>query len=213
MIRIVENNDWVIFTLLGVGALYLVMLLALQRGGSVREFLSESVSESQNIFVNSLITSVGFCIVLSVLMASYIPILPKWQVELEWNGFGLNKIGFFGLVSGVFLVLKSILSLFFYWSIGQAERFLSLILVGQKFYFLASLVLMGVCIMHYYFPIDRQLAIDGYFLFLGVLFIAKLIFYVFHRERPLPSEWYYKILYICTLQILPLLAVWKLLFL
>jgi hypothetical protein len=45
-----------------------------------------------------------------------------------------------------------------------------------------------------------------------MMFLAKCIFELFHKEPILPKEWYHKILYICTLQILPLLVLAKLLF-
>lgn len=190
MIRIVENNDWVIFSLLGVGAMYLVMFIALQRGISMREFLVEKLANSQNVLVNWIIVSAGFCVVLSILWAAYIPMLPRWVENLKWEGIGLNKMGYFLLIISGYFLLKVFLSLFFYWSIGQATRYLGLVLVSQKFYFLASLVVMGLCIMHYYFPIDRLVAVEYHLLLLPIMLIAKMFFYAFYPEKALPEEWY-----------------------
>ncbi|TQE61297.1 DUF4271 domain-containing protein, partial [Leptospira interrogans] len=40
----------------------------------------------------------------------------------------------------------------------------------------------------------------------------KNLVYIFHNQPILPEKWYYKFLYICTLQIVPVLVLWKFLF-
>ncbi|WP_232815864.1 DUF4271 domain-containing protein [Chryseobacterium capnotolerans] len=69
-----------------------------------------------------------------------------------------------------------------------------------------------LCVTHYYFPIDRNKIFPYYFFFFAFVFIFKVFFYLFHKNKILPEKWYYKFLYICTLQIAPLLLLWKLLF-
>ncbi|MDO5616201.1 MAG: DUF4271 domain-containing protein, partial [Cruoricaptor ignavus] len=44
------------------------------------------------------------------------------------------------------------------------------------------------------------------------LFSFKILFFTFNKNYILPKEWYYKFLYICTLQFAPLFALSKLLF-
>ena len=93
MVRIVENHDWVIFTLLGIGFVYIIMLNWLQRGESLLDFLFQEYSGGQNNILNWSIISIVFCIVLSVLFSQYIPVIPPYIAEIEVNGFVLNKIG------------------------------------------------------------------------------------------------------------------------
>lgn len=213
VIRIVENNDWVIFTLLILGAIYLVMFYSLQRGLSLKEFLLQDYNEKQNSLLCWAIISIGFSIALSVLMAQYIPIVPRFMVEYNINGYVLNKIGMMITSFLVFYFVKSFITALFYKGIGQLEKYWVLGFIAQKFYFILSLLLILINLIHYYLPIDREKMYVFYILGFFLFFIGKNIFYFFHKEQPLPEEWYYKILYICTLQILPLLAIWKLIFL
>lgn len=76
----------------------------------------------------------------------------------------------------------------------------------SKDLFNRSIIANGIGFAYYYFPIDKERALGCYLIIIGLLFFIKNILYIFHRDEPLPREWYYKILYICTLQILPLLA-------
>ena len=72
---------------------------------------------------------------------------------------------------------------------------------------------MMAVIAHYYLGVDKEQAYIVYAIAGMVFFLIKNICYFLHKEKPLPREWYYKILYICALQILPMLAVWKFVFL
>lgn len=213
MIRIVENNDWVIFTLLGGIAMYIMMFYWMLKGESVWRYLSKTRAESSNNFPTWLVVSGVYLVVLSVLISQYVSVLPRFIGDIQVNGWKINKIGMMIMVLFSYYLMKSIITLIFYKAIRQPKRWLVLMFVAQRFYFVKSLVLIVLSIVHYYFPIDRLDAYDYYFMLLIILFVAKNLFYFFHKEESLPKEWYYKILYICTLQILPLLAVWKLLFL
>ena len=213
MIRIVENHDWVILVVLVIIAMYLALFNGLQRGQSIWEYLRQDYKEIQNLFLCWLGISVGYITVLSVLFSQYIPLVPRFVLNFDIDGFVLNKMGVMFGVLLLFYFVKSVFTALFYKGIGQVQKYLVLGFVAQKFYFLQSLLLMVLCIIHYYFPIDRQGFFIYYLILMVLLFISKITFYIFHKDKPLPREWYYKILYICTLQILPLLAIWKFIFL
>ena len=83
---------------------------------------------------------------------------------------------------------------------------------AQKFYFVLSLILIILSFVHYYFSINKLSLFNYYLIAMVFLAIFKMLYYMFHRQQPLPKDWYYKILYICTFQILPMLALWKFLF-
>ena len=106
LIRIVQQNDWVVIILVSCIFLYIFMLLSLRRDSSVTEFLLQKFADSTN-------------------------------------------------------------------------NFLSWIIISFVFAF---------------------------------AFLFKQIYYILHSSNILPQKWYYKFLYICTLQIVPVLVLWKLLF-
>ena len=187
MVRIVENYDWVIFTLLGIGFVYIMMLNWLQRGESLLDFLFQEYSGGQNNILNWSIISIVFCVVFSVLFSQYIPVIPPYIAEVEVNGFVLNKIGMMLILLLLFYLLRAVVTLLFFSAIGQVKKFLV-------------------------YVINKGEAYIYYAFFMLVFFVGKNVFYFLHREKPLPEEWYYKILYICGLQILPVLAIWKFIF-
>ena len=213
MVRIVENNDWVIFTLLGLVMLYIMVFNWLQKEVSFKEYLFQSYDLAQNNVLTWILISGIFVGVLSLLLSQYVPIVPRFVADIDLMEFRINKIGFFFTVLSLYYILKTVLSLLFYKTIGQMGKYLVMTFIAQRFYFVESLLLLCLSIVHYYFPIDRVEAFLYYAVFMAVLFVGKILFYFFHKENPLPDRWYYKILYICTLQILPLLAVWKFIFL
>lgn len=213
MIRLVENNDWVIFTLLGLVAMYLVMFYWLLRGISFWEYLTQGYKEAQNSVLTWVVVSIGFVVVFSLLFSQYIPVIPRLFLELEVEGWVLNRMGSMLLVLGGYYVVKFIFTAIFYASIGQIDKILVLGFVAQRFYYIQSVLLVIMSVFHYYYFPNNIFLYPYYEILVGVLLLVKNILYFFHKEHPLPNEWYYKILYICTLQILPFLAMWKFIFL
>ena len=211
-IRIPENNEWVIFILLGCAFIYIFMMLWLQRDSSVKEFLFQEFTVSANNLLSWVITSLVFSLLAATLFSQYIPTVPEFISKRDLFGFQLNKFGYTFTVLILFYFIKSVFTYFYYQATGSGRKWAVFYFTTTKLYFIWSLVLIGVCIMHYYFAVNRKEAFPFYILFFAIIFIFKLFYYIFHRSKILPKEWYYKFLYICTLQIIPILVLWKLLF-
>lgn len=212
MVRITENNDWVAITLIGCLFLYAFMFMFLLREISLKDFLSQKIEDANNIFLSWMLTSIAFCISLSVLISQYIPIVPNWVSDIQIWGLELNKVGFTTICILAFYLLKSFFSYLFYAGIGNARKWTSFYFVATKFYFVLSIVLIILSFSHYYFDIEKPKALNYYLIFFVFVFIFKNLFYLLRKNQILPIKWYYKILYICTLQIAPLFAIWRLLF-
>jgi hypothetical protein len=211
-IRIPENNDWVIFILLGCIFLYLFMMNIVEREANLRDFLLQKYFDASNNLPSWVITSCVTAITLSVLVSQYIPIVPKYVADLQILGYQLNKFGFCFVAVSLFYCVKSSLGFLFFQSIGDGKRWSIFYFTSTKFYFIISFLLIILCVAQYYFPIDRSKIFLYYLFFFSFVFIFKIFFYLFHKNKILPEKWYYKFLYICTLQIAPLLLLWKLLF-
>ena len=212
MVRIVENNDWVIITLIASLFAYVFMFVFLLRDIRLKDFLMQKYEESSNNFLAWGITSLVFCATLSVLISQYIPIVPKEISDLQLFGVELNKFGFTFLSLLIFYVLKAGLGFLFYSGVGNGRKWGIFYFTATKFYFVLSIILIILCFSHYYFDIDKMKMLQIYLFFLSFVFVFKVFFYFFHNNKILPVKWYYKILYICTLQIAPLLVLWRLLF-
>ncbi len=212
MIRVVADNDWVIFTLLGCGFIYALMFLTLLRDLNLRQFLLLDFEDASNPFLVWVLTSLVYTIVLSVLFSQYIPIVPKIVSDYQLGGYELNKFGYtFGCFS-LFYLSRICGSYLFYNAIGNAKKWRRFYFTTTRFFFVMSLILIILSIANFYFVFDKisvALKFSIFFIF-GIAF--KQFIYLFHKNRMLPEKWYYKILYICCFQIAPMFALWKVLF-
>ncbi|MEC5394020.1 DUF4271 domain-containing protein [Bergeyella sp. RCAD1439] len=212
MVRLTENNDWVVWVLLGVIVVFIVVLQYLQREAGLREFFTQNFIDSGNIFPTYLLISGCYMLLLTTLLSKYIPILPQWVEAFSVSGYSLNKFGFTFLAVLAFYLVKFFFSFVFYSSIGQDTKWGKFYFVSSKFYLALSFILMAVVFTSYYLPVDQLFFLRALIISSLAVFVFKILFFYFNKNRVLPKEWYYKILYICTLQFAPLLALGKLLF-
>ena len=212
LIRLAENNDWVVFIILGAILVFIMVLQYLQREAGLVAFFTQNFIDSSNIFPTWLVVSVVYTVLLATYFSQFIPLVPKVAEQVSPFGYSLNKFGFALLGISVFYFIRFFLTFFFYSSIGQDKKWGKLYFVSSKFYFAVSILLIIAIITNYYFDINRLLLLKISLFFVIFIFIFKNLFFAFNKNYILPNEWYYKFLYICTLQFAPLLALWKLLF-
>ncbi|WKS95255.1 DUF4271 domain-containing protein [Riemerella columbina] len=214
MIRILEHKDWVIFSLLGIGFLYVFVLRVLLRDINLVEFFTLKKEVANNTFQAWLLVSLGFAIAVGLALSSLLPMVPHWfATEISVWGYQPNKIGSVLLSLLVLFAFRNFFTYFLFASIGDLDRWASFYFVATKFFMGSTLALIALILAQYYLSIDTEWMLYAYMAFFSISFIFKNLVYYFHKDEILPEEWYYKILYICTLQILPFLVVWKFLFL
>lgn len=213
LVRIIENRDWVVGVLLASVLVMIVVLQYLQRERGLKGFFTAAYSDSGNIFPTWILISVVYVLLLSTLFTSYVPMVPLEIERLSLFGFSLNRFGYTLLVFSLFYFSRFFLTFFFYSSVGQDRKWGRLYFVTSKFYMALCFVLIGAVVLNYYFLVERLEFLQVTLLVAVGLFLFKILFYAFNPNYILPKEWYYKILYICTLQFIPILALWKLLFL
>ncbi len=93
-VRIPENNDWVIFILIGCIFLYVFMMNIIERDASLKDFLLQKYFDASNNLPSWIITSCVIALTLSVLISQYIPVVPKFIADLQVFGYQLNKFGY-----------------------------------------------------------------------------------------------------------------------
>gem|GEM_PF-4037992 len=158
MVRIVENYDWVIFTLLGLGVVYLILFNWVQKEVSFREYLLQSYGEAQNNLLSWIFVSCVFIVSQALLLAQYIPIVPRYVSDNDISGWIPNKIGFMIIILSVYYLLKALITLLFYRAVTRPKKWLILGFIAQRFYFVESLIIMLAVIVHYYLGVDKQQA-------------------------------------------------------
>ena len=188
------------------------MLLYLHRDSSVKVFMLQKFADSSNNFLSWIIVSVVFIVLLAILISQSVPIVPKAVSDIHFFGFELNKFGFTLLTLLSFYGLKSLMSYLFYAGTGTMNRWPYFQFTASKFYFAISLLLMGLCFYQYYYEFDVLKLFDFYFKGFILIFIFKIMLYLLSPQHILPEKWYYKFLYICTLQIAPVIVLWTVLY-
>ncbi len=188
------------------------MLLYLHRDSSVRVFLLQKFEDSSNNFLTWLIISVVFVLSLATLISQSVPVVPAAIRKLSLFGFELNKFGFTLWVIFLFYFIKSLLTYIFFSGTGSGRKWPYFQFTASKFYFTVSLLLMVLCIYQHYFKVDLLQLYNYYFFGFLMIFLLKILLYLFSPQHILPIKWYYKFLYICTLQIAPVIALWSVLY-
>jgi hypothetical protein len=212
LVRLLENKDWVVFTLLACILALSLMLISFQRKASLKEFLLQKTEDSSNNYLSWIVVSVVYAMLISLLISQFIPFIPHFISQYSLLGFTLNKFGFTLLSISAFYTIKIIITYFYFFGLRRQKKWQYFYFVATRFYFVLSMILIIACLQINYFPFDRVKTYQTYASLFIIIFVFKNIFYLFHNYKILPKNWYYKFLYICTLQIIPLLVLWKFLF-
>ena len=212
LVRIVEHNDWVVYCILGSIFAYIIVLSVFNRDANIKDFLTQKIEDSNNLTPSWATISIVRSVMLSILLSQFVPVVPQIFSDIQLFGLQLNKFGFTFLAVIAFDAARNVLTFLFYNSIGDGKNLKGLTLISSKFYFLESIGLLAAGFALYYYPVDLVQYFYGIIIVLISLFVLKNLIYIFHNQAILPEKWYYKFLYICTLQIVPVLVLWKFLF-
>lgn len=212
VIRFYEQHDWVIFCILACIFIFIFSFIFLHRDASIKDFLLLKKEESSNIVLSWILTSVAFTIMCSVCLSQFVPTIPKSISNISFFGLSLNKFGFTFISVCLFFFSKTVLTFFFYSWLGYKKLLINLYTISNKYYFLYCIGFVAAALSLYYYDVDSLNFLYVIMICCTILFILKLCLIWYNKPQTLPREWYYKILYICTLQIAPLMMLWKLLF-
>ena len=212
MVRITEHNDWVVYCILGSIFAYIIVLSVFNRDANIKDFLTQKIEDSNNLTPSWTIISIVRSVLISLLLSQFVPVVPRFISDFQLFGIQVNKFGFTFLAVIAFDLIKNLLTFLFYNSIGDGKNLKGLALISSKFYFLESIGLIIAAFALFYYPLDLVRYFYVIITVLISLFVMKNFIYIFHNQAILPEKWYYKFLYICTLQIVPVLVLWKFLF-
>lgn len=212
MIRIViEQKAWgsVLFFCC---VAYFIVLQVFFRGRNFRTLLWGTEEELINKIPGYSLLSCVYILLLSMLTYILVPERP-WSV-LSWDIFGYrpNIFGFCLMVYAAYFIFKFLLGRLLYGLSGSTRKFIYLQTFMLRWYLLTVpllLILSFVYFFHFY-PNTNYNEAFRYFL-LGIFFI-KLIGIVSLTQKVLPRNHYLKIVYLCTLQIMPVVVLIKVLF-
>lgn len=213
MVRILENKDWIIYSIIAIIVLYIFTSRVINKGLSLTDFLFLPKENTGNLYVNYSLISLAYVFILSVFLSPHLPIIPQWVAEhVVFQGYTLNKLGFTFLSFSLFYLSKCLLSYLFFKSSFSIKNWNWFVFKLNKFYGVLVALFTLLTIFEYFTPLTTHISLTHYLGILIIILLAKVMLLLFNRDPVFPNGWYYKFLYICTLQITPYLAIVKFLF-
>lgn len=211
--RVVENKDWVIGIVMIAVLLYIISSRLLHKDLSLWEYLHLKYYENNNAMLSWILVSLSHIFLLGALISQFIPIVPKSVVAIcNSIGFVPNKMGFFTSCMFVFYLLKSALTYLFFAITGNLKRWYRFYFITHKFYIVLNIFMVVLILMFHFTHYPISSSVKTLPLILGGIYIVKLAYLIMHQQFVLPKEWYYKFLYLCSLQIIPSMVLVKILY-
>ena len=207
-----ENTDWVVGIILGSVLLYILVLHVLQRQPNIVKFLNQNFQDSGNIFPSFLIVSGVFILLLSTLIYSFVPSIPRFLTFLDFAGMELTRFGYTLLVLCVFYFIKFFCTFFFFSTVDIVKGWGKMYFLCLKYYLVLGVALIGFVFFVFFTSVSHFMLLQFFFYGAVIALFFKILYFLLHPAGILPKEWYYKILYICTLQFVPYIVLGKLLF-
>jgi hypothetical protein len=217
-IRVAPELHWPILALLAILSLYILANTLLNKNMSIGDYLRQTYHPESHYFGQVLLIGLVFTSLLSLWLWPLLPTLPAWLQDIEVMGYVPNKFGYLLACMASYMIIKHLLCWCFYLCSGSLKRWVPYCFSLHKFYLVFSALVVLLIINQYFLHVEHYFLPKGfdehrtYGLILVGMFVTKCIFEFFHQEPILPKQWYHKFLYLCTLQILPLLVLAKLLF-
>lgn len=202
--RTIENLDWVIAVLVASMAVLVINRILFSNNfyalGSLEQFIG--VNDNQQIF--SLINQLLFAVLLGTLCVPYLtdeydyvfnqPIVKALTAALILLLFFWVKSLFAGLGAFAFKL-----------SYNNVVNFRV-----SSYYRFFSVAVLWVSVLLFYFSEIPRLPI--FFSTLGILVILRSFQFTYkfkNQQEQISKNWYYNILYLCALEILPLFVLYK----
>ena len=162
-----------------------------------------------NTTLFSFIVNAVTVLLISVLLVSYFDI--NYNNLPNFNFYYLSRIGItFGIIS-IIMLFRLLIEIVFYKVFYESSSILYFMKSSSYVNAKNVLLLLVICFLFFYTQINKDyLIIIGFILlFLNRIFeIYSIYAKQIHKNK---SIWYYNILYLCTLEILPIMVLAKLL--
>lgn len=204
------SNDLPIFIVLVSATLLVIVFQVFHKGMGLIDYLTGPMEETGNLYSSWILGSIAFAMCWSVILSSFIPAVPRsWQDLVSFSGFRFTSFGFvFWCVSGLML-FRSIFSFLFFHTSGHKSTWLPFVHQALQFHTVYTLFLLPSILIWFYILDSSVHFFPHIIAILGGIEVLKIVHYLIHHRHCLPHGWYHKMLYICTLEILPLFFLWK----
>ncbi len=205
--REAPTADWIFFVLMGCLLMVCICSLLFTKNVYTLHNRTEYMSYTDNnTFLFSMLINVLNLVLFSLLIVSYFHISFS-AFQTPFTGFSIVL----GIISAVMLV-KVCLEILFHKAFYAEQDFKFFINSSSYINARNVLVLLSLSFLFFYSPIPKTYIV----LLAGILLIVNRLWELFYRyftqKNNISQIWYHNILYLCTLEILPVLVLIKLLY-
>lgn len=195
------DQSWVFILLLAVILILGVSRILFQRNYASLRSLAVFQDNQENFFPFAFMTHVVLIVLIGLILLPFIDISTDFLSEN-------NVINLFGILIFWFL-FRFFINLLLIYLLQMKDYFREIINTQVYFRFFAVFILLLAVLLLYYSSISNQIILVVSLASIGLMLVLEYVF----QWRKIGSGWishsYYFILYLCMLEILPILYVFK----
>lgn len=195
------DQSWVFILLLAVILILGVSRILFQRNYASLRSLAVFQDNQENFFPFAFMTHVVLIVLIGLILLPFIDISTDFLSEN-------NVINLFGILVFWFL-FRFFINLLLIYLLQMKDYFREIINTQVYFRFFAVFILLLAVLLLYYSSISNQIILVVSLASIGLMLVLEYVF----QWRKIGSGWishsYYFILYLCMLEILPILYIFK----
>jgi len=204
--RVINNTDFITLLLL-IGLLILVLAKVI-----FQDFFGKAFQLKNENFENQYLISGFLTLVLLInFTILIIPFVKNITSSLYFTNIYIKYIAVFILLS-VFYLIKNLFFYLYHVILTNQEsytEFVQLRITNTSWLIIYSFLMI---LYYFYSSFEKKYFTEIIIILYLFIKIIEWIIYIIQNKTEKQLQWYYKIVYLCTLEILPLVVIFKFLF-
>lgn len=212
MLRNTVSHEWIFLFLILTVILYALVFHFFFRAKTAKQIFSPYGEDLLNKIPAYVCLSLAYAIGTGILLYATAVGRPLEVLRADINGYRLSEAGYIAALLAVYFPLRFILTRILYAMCGSLGRFVNLQFFFTKYYLAATPLLVCAGFIFFFYEQYSPQAILTLRYILAAALLVKMLLMLLSAGKILPKNHYLKILYFCTLQIMPVLVLIKALY-
>ncbi|MRI63725.1 DUF4271 domain-containing protein [Ornithobacterium rhinotracheale] len=203
-LRLVENKDGIFLLLMAMCALLMFTRWAFRKYYNDLGSLEKFGEKKDNFFILSGIYIIVFSSLVGLFLMPYIEKIGVWQ-EYSMS----TRLVFVILSIIIFLLFKIVMNVLLFSVVGYGDVLRDFFVSRTYYRIFTTLGLVLLSFLYYFSKIEVDMLTYVSLIFIGGMFLLELISFYLRSSKEYKFPFYYIILYLCALEILPFAIVCK----
>lgn len=204
-LRLPEDNDWVL-------QLFIASLAVLS---ICKIFFAKNFMALGNLedYLNVNDNSALFSMIINFLLLVFVSILVVPYFDISAFNPSFTRIAPFFIVMGLLLTVvlfRLLFEVLFFYAFDVTTKLSTFLRSSSYMNFRSLVILMLATLLFYYSELNKTYILGGWVVLLILFRLFDLYFRYIDQKKVNPLHWYYYILYLCALEILPTIVLIKL---